>query len=165
MANYLSNLNINNLISGGANLNYKTIIYILIALLFIGLALYYYYYHFLPSLKLKYKTNHEPTQSNQSNGKTVELLFFYADWCPHCKSAKPVWNELKANYENKIINGYTILFTEIDCSNENAESEKMMNKYNVEGFPTIKLIKDGKVIDYDAKPTKETLEKFLNTVI
>jgi hypothetical protein len=41
----------------------------------------------------------------------------------------------------------------------------MMNKYNVEGYPTIKLIKDGQVIEYDAKPSKETLTKFLNTVL
>ena len=38
-------------------------------------------------------------------------------------------------------------------------------KYNVEGFPTIKLLKDGQVIEYDAKPTKETLTQFLNTVL
>jgi thiol-disulfide isomerase/thioredoxin len=145
--------------------NYKTLIYLLILLVFISLAIYYYYYHFLPSLKLKYKTNHEPTESSQNNGKIVEILFFYANWCPHCKSAKPVWNDLKTKYENKIINGYTIIFTEIDCSNENAESEKMMNKYNVEGFPTIKLIKDGQVIDFDAKPTQDSLDKFLNSVI
>ena len=42
---------------------------------------------------------------------------------------------------------------------------KMMNKYNVEGYPTIKLLKDGQVIEYDAKPSKETLTQFLNTVL
>jgi len=40
-----------------------------------------------------------------------------------------------------------------------------MNKYNVEGYPTIKLIKDGQVIEYDAKPDKPTLVQFFNTVI
>jgi hypothetical protein len=41
----------------------------------------------------------------------------------------------------------------------------MMNQYNIEGFPTIKLLKDGQIIEYDAKPTKETLVQFLNTVL
>lgn len=160
MNNYLQNFMI-----GGAKLNMTTLIYLLIGLLFIVLTIYYYYYHFLPSLQIKYKPNHEPNENTQPNGKVVEVLFFYANWCPHCKTAKPAWNDIKNQYENKIINGYTVIFTEIDCSTENAESEKMMNKYNVEGFPTIKLIKDGKVIDFDAKPTQETLDKFLNTVI
>jgi hypothetical protein len=72
---------------------------------------------------------------------------------------------LKAEYENKTINGYRIIFTDINCSEETAEVDKMMNKYNVEGYPTIKLLKDGQVIEYDAKPSKDTLTQFLNTVV
>ena len=40
-----------------------------------------------------------------------------------------------------------------------------MNKYKIEGFPTIKLLKDGQVIEFDAKPTKENLTQFLNTAL
>jgi hypothetical protein len=43
--------------------------------------------------------------------------------------------------------------------------EKLMNQYNVEGYPTIKLLKDGQIIEYDAKPSKDTLTQFLNTVL
>jgi thiol-disulfide isomerase/thioredoxin len=103
--------------------------------------------------------------SQNDENKEAELLFFYAEWCPHCKTAKPVWDDLRTEYENKTINGYTIVFTEINCTKESAEVEKMMDKYNVEGFPTIKLIKDGQIIEYDAKPTKETLNQFLNSVL
>jgi thiol-disulfide isomerase/thioredoxin len=100
-----------------------------------------------------------------SGDNSAEIMFFYADWCPHCKAAKPIWNDLKSEYENKTINGYKIIFTEVDCSEETSEVEKLMNQYNVEGYPTIKLIKDGQVIEYDAKPSRETLNKFLNTVL
>jgi thiol-disulfide isomerase/thioredoxin len=72
---------------------------------------------------------------------------------------------LKAEYENKEINGYKVIFTEVNCTNESPEIEKMMNTYKIDGFPTIKLLKDGQVIEYDAKPTKETMEQFLNTVL
>jgi len=40
-----------------------------------------------------------------------------------------------------------------------------MNQYKVEGYPTIILVKDGKTINFDAKPSFETLDQFLNTVI
>ena len=38
----------------------------------------------------------------------------------------------------------------------------MLDKYNIEGFPTIKAIKDGKVYDYDAKPESDSLKQFLD---
>ena len=40
-----------------------------------------------------------------------------------------------------------------------------MDKYNVEGFPTIKLLMNGQIIEFDAKPTKENLTQFFNTVL
>jgi thiol-disulfide isomerase/thioredoxin len=114
---------------------------------------------------LAYKPNKEHLSNNPNEGKSAELLFFYADWCPHCKTAKPIWNDIKADYENKTIHGYHVIFTEINCSEETAEVDKMMNQYSVEGYPTIKLLKDGQIVEYDAKPSKENLTQFLNTVL
>ena len=149
--------------SAGSNLNSTTLIIISAVILFAIIAGFYYYYYMLPQMNAKYQPNSEHVPEGTSN--TAEVLFFYADWCPHCKTAKPIWNDLKAEYENKTINGYKVLFTEVNCSEENAEVDKMMNQYNVEGYPTIKLLKDGQVIEYDAKPSKETLTQFLNTVL
>jgi thiol-disulfide isomerase/thioredoxin len=143
----------------------NTMIMIGCFVLFVAIAVFYYFYYIAPSMKPKYKPNSEKMSLDSSNGKSAELLFFYADWCPHCKAAKPIWNDIKSEYENKTINGYTIVFTEVDCSEETTEVEKLMNQYNVEGYPTIKLVKDGQVIEYDAKPSKEALTKFLNTVL
>jgi thiol-disulfide isomerase/thioredoxin len=151
--------------TAGSSLNTSTIIIIFAILLFSILAGVYYYYYIAPKLNAKYHANSEQVPIDDSNGNNAEILFFYADWCPHCKTAKPIWNDLKTEYENKTINGYKITFTEINCSQETVEVEKLMNQYNVEGYPTIKLIKDGQVIEYDAKPTKETLTQFLNTVL
>jgi thiol-disulfide isomerase/thioredoxin len=125
---------------------------------------FYQYYVLSPSLKPKYSANNEGEGFSNSSS-TAELMFFFADWCPHCKEAKPIWNDLKAEYETKLVNGTKIVFTEIDCSEETPEVENLMNKYNIEGYPTVKLLKDGKVIEYDAKPTKENLHKFLETVV
>ena len=54
---------------------------------------------------------------------------------------------------------------EYNCTNESAETSQLMDKYNIEGYPTIKLIKDNQVIEYDAKPTKSTMTQFLTTVL
>jgi thiol-disulfide isomerase/thioredoxin len=92
-------------------------------------------------------------------------MLFYVDWCPHCKTAKPEWETLKSEYDGKSINGYTVTFEEYNCTNENAETADLMDKYSIEGYPTIKLVKDNQIIEYDAKPTKSTMEQFLNTVL
>jgi thiol-disulfide isomerase/thioredoxin len=146
-------------------MNGTTIVFILMFILFLVISGFYYYYYILPEMNATYKVNNEKLTGSSNTNEAAELLFFYTNWCPHCKTAKPIWNDLKAEYENKTINGYKIIFTEIDCTEETAEVEKMMNQYNVEGYPTIKLLKEGQVIEYDAKPTKETLTQFLNTVL
>ena len=148
--------------NAGSNIGSTTIIIVVAVILFIVLAALYYFYYVAPQSKFQVNTN---SKDSNSPTNSAELLFFYADWCPHCKTAKPIWNELKTQYQNKTINGYQVVFTEINCSEETAEVDKMMNQYNVEGYPTIKLLKDGQVIEYDAKPSKETLTQFLNTVL
>jgi thiol-disulfide isomerase/thioredoxin len=159
--------------SGGSNSltdklsEYKWTIVGVIALIGLALILYFFVFKPMSTTQVNYSANNErDTYSSQnSNSKDAEIMFFYVDWCPHCKTAKPAWNDVKGEYENKTINGYKVIFTEINCTEETAEVESLMNKYNIEGFPTIKLLKDGQVIEYDAKPTKETLTQFLNTVL
>ena len=149
-----------------SGLNSVTWMIIFAVIIFIVISTTYYFYYVVPQMRENYKPNYEQMPEGVgNNGNSSELLFFYADWCPHCKTAKPIWNDLKSEYENKLINGNKVIFTEINCSEESAEVEKMMNQYNVEGYPTIKLIKDGQVIEYDAKPSSETLKQFLNTVM
>ena len=97
--------------------------------------------------------------------KEAQVLFFFADWCPHCKKAKPEWEQFKEEYDGKTINGYVVIFEEYNCTDENSDIEDLINKYKIEGYPTIKLIKDNQVVEYDAKPTKATMEQFLTTVL
>jgi len=151
--------------TAGSRLNFSTIIIIVAVILFALLAGLYYYFYVAPKMNASYHSNSEQVPIGTSSSSNAELLFFYADWCPHCKTAKPIWNDLETEYQNKTINGYRVVFTEINCSKETAEVDKLMNQYNVEGYPTIKLLKDGQVIEYDAKPSKETLTQFLNTVL
>jgi len=146
-------------LTNGTNKKYFYIfIFILSVIVIAGI---YYMYTKNSSSKNQYIENFE----DNSSGKTAELMLFHVDWCPHCKTAKPEWDQVKAEYQNKEINGYKVIFTDINCTNETPEIQKLIDTYKIEGYPTIKLIKDGQVIDFDAKPTKDTLSKFLNTVL
>jgi thiol-disulfide isomerase/thioredoxin len=149
------------------SMSFGTIGIILVILIFLGIAVYYYYKVVSPKTATSYYANSEnkPVMGSSARSKQAELLLFSVDWCPHCKTAKPIWDSLKQEYQGKTINGYNVIFTEVNCTNENPEVEKLMNTYKVEGYPTIKLLKDGQVVDYDAKPNKETLNQFLNSVL
>jgi thiol-disulfide isomerase/thioredoxin len=151
--------------SFGSLLTRTNILIALAVLTLIGFLVYYFYA--VPHAKKpqQYHPNSEHVELGATDDKSAELLFFYADWCPHCKTAKPIWEELKSEYKNKTINGYHVVFTDVNCSEETAEVERMMNQYSVEGYPTIKLLKDGQIIEYDAKPSRDTLVQFLNTVL
>ena len=142
--------------------------WITIVLALIGTILFLWFgysiYKSYTSSLTSYNANREGNKNANSN-KTANLMLFYVDWCPHCKTAKPEWEELKSEYDGKNINGYNIVFTEYNCTNESAETDELMDKYKIEGYPTIKLIKDNQVVEYDAKPTKSTMEQFLHTVL
>jgi thiol-disulfide isomerase/thioredoxin len=151
-----------------ASLSWRTIgtMVLFIILAVIGYIVYKSYIE--PAMNPSYKANREQVpvgSADNSNGKEAEIMLFYTDWCPHCKTAKPEWEQVKAEYNGKQIHGYTIIFTEVNCTNDSPDVEKMMNTYKIEGYPTIKLLKDNQIIDYDAKPSKATLTQFLNTVV
>ena len=71
----------------------------------------------------------------------------------------PAWKSFKDDIGNKKIKGYTVNFLEVDCDKDTETSDK----FNVKGFPTIKLVKGNQVIEYDAKPNVENLIEFVNT--
>lgn len=155
--------------TAGGSFSSNTIFIIIGILVFITVGFSYYYFYLKPYMQATYRAtndgvNHDMS-GNNGNGSTAELLFFYADWCPHCKTAKPVWEDLKKEYDNENINGYNIMFTDVNCSTESEQTSKLMDKYSVEGFPTIKLLKNGEIIEFDAKPTKDNLNQFLQTVL
>lgn len=93
--------------------------------------------------------------------KNAQLYLFKVDWCPHCKKAKPVFDEVEKELNGRPINGYVVSFKTVDCEAE----PDMADKFKVEGYPTIKLVKDGEVIEYDAKPDKDKIIEFLQTVL
>jgi thiol-disulfide isomerase/thioredoxin len=162
--------NLNGVKTNAATIAQKSFVFLksnwmsIVAVILLGVLGYYMYNHFFVNSSL-YNVNRENLENNENSNKTANLMLFFVDWCPHCKTAKPEWENLKTQYEGKNINGYTVVFTEYNCTTESAETEELMNKYSIEGYPTVKLLKDNQIIEYDAKPTKSTMEQFLHTVL
>ncbi|ORX44465.1 ER-resident thioredoxin protein [Piromyces finnis] len=84
------------------------------------------------------------------------LVKFYAPWCGHCKRLAPVYEELAAAYEK---DNDKIIIAEL-----NADEEKdIARKYDIKGFPTIKLFpaKTTTPIDYTNDRSLEAFVDFL----
>ena len=139
--------------------NIQFLLIILIVVVFTIVALLMYKRYALKNKK--YDANNE-FNSQPSRGITsVDIYFFYTEWCPHCKTAKPIWADFKAQMGETKVNGATLHFIEVDCDKDVATSDK----FNVKGFPTIKLMKGNQIIEYDAKPSVVNLIEFVNTAM
>ncbi|CAG5079717.1 Oidioi.mRNA.OKI2018_I69.PAR.g9336.t1.cds [Oikopleura dioica] len=68
------------------------------------------------------------------------LSSFYAPWCGHCKALKPTWEKLGPRMAE-----LGIIIGQVDCT----EHTDIAARYAVRGFPTIKLFRRGRAIDYE----------------
>jgi len=139
--------------------NTQFLVILFVALLFLIAALYVYRRHVSQRISKQYVANNEFTQDGKV--QSADIYFFYTTWCPHCKTAKPIWNDFKTEMSGQTVNGVTLNFFEVDCDKDQATSDK----FNVKGFPTIKLVKGNQIIEYDAKPSKANLIEFVNTTL
>jgi thiol-disulfide isomerase/thioredoxin len=153
-------------ISSTLSANSKNIIIALVVVAVIGGILYYVIKNdMIPGLN-KFFNNAQgvtaaPDGIGATDDKVAQLFLFKVDWCPHCKKAKPVFDEVEKQLNGSPIKGYTVTFKTIDCEAE----PDMADKFKIEGYPTVKLVKDGQVIEYDAKPEKDKIMEFLKTVL
>lgn len=102
-----------------------------------------------------------PAESQQE----VTIMFFTVNWCPYCIKAQAPWDDFYETHHGKKKNGRTIICKQYDITAENttekAEAENISGKYNVTGYPTIIMLKDGKKIEFDAKVSTHSLNKFV----
>ena len=154
-SNNNSNKNSNkNSLSFGKGKNNMAMIGFFVIIICVAIAYYYIY-----------QSNQEGFDSQDVTPASGEVIvaLFYAPWCGHCKTFKPIFqdamtklNGKKSN--NSDISGKTIRLSMIDCD----ENPELGKKYSISGYPTVKILKDdGKVMDYEGGRTLEGLKKFL----
>jgi thiol-disulfide isomerase/thioredoxin len=138
--------------------NTKFFVILIVIVIFLIASIIVYRRHVSSRINPTYVSNNEYNQ-----GKTgleyVDMYFFFTEWCPHCKTSKPVWYDFKKQMEGKQVNGININFYEVDCDKDSETADK----FNVKGYPTIKMLKGKQIIEYDAKPSTDTLHEFVKT--
>jgi thiol-disulfide isomerase/thioredoxin len=145
------------------NVNKKLVLTLLFIIsIFAAISVVYYNRIVKPTIDNKYIANKEflPENDGISLPSEATLYYFYTSWCPHCKLANSEWKDL-ISQTGGTINNKQIIFKDIDCDNDS----DIADKFNVTGYPTIKLVYNNTIYNYDAKPDTNTLLQFLNSVI
>jgi thiol-disulfide isomerase/thioredoxin len=104
--------------------------------------------------------------NNQERTNDALVYLFAADWCKYCKKAAPVWDAFVNQYNNTMHNNRRIVCNKIDCTDvTNDSNNELMKQFGVTSYPTILMIKDQKIIRYDASVSKENLDEFVRKMV
>ncbi len=71
-----------------------------------------------------------------SNNKLV-VVDFWAPWCMPCQMLKPVLEKIEQEYEGKFI------LAKLNVQ----ENQTIAAQYGVQGIPSVKFFKQGKIVD------------------
>ena len=150
----------------GLLFNKKFLIILVVTAIFIGVAFWVYTTYVAPTIDPQYVPNREFTDETSNS---ADLYMFSVDWCPYSKKAKPVWKKLTDKYDGQEVNGVSLSVKEIDGDKQAQELENFESKYldgkKIDGYPSIYMVKDDKVVEYEAKPKLDTLTEFIHSVL
>jgi thiol-disulfide isomerase/thioredoxin len=80
----------------------------------------------------------------------IKIEYYSLSTCPHCVEFNPIWD--KFSKENKNTVKYVIDKTDVNDK---------LDKYNIDGFPTIIVTKNGEKIDELEERTYEGLKELI----
>ncbi|CAK9042868.1 unnamed protein product [Durusdinium trenchii] len=87
------------------------------------------------------------------------FVFFQAPWCGHCRKLQPEWDQMAKHFTDTP----NVIIGQVDCT---GSGQGFCGENNVQGYPTLKLWKDGRMQDYnggrDYNSLKREVEKKLD---
>mmetsp|Transcript_57359 Transcript_57359/g.136334 ORF Transcript_57359/g.136334 Transcript_57359/m.136334 type:complete len:348 (-) Transcript_57359:149-1192(-) len=88
--------------------------------------------------------------------KTIEgkgaILFFQAPWCGHCRKLQPDWDKLKKEFADTP----NVIVGQLDCT---AGAQSTCGQAGVQGYPTLKLYRNGNMEDYNGARSYDALKR------
>jgi len=82
------------------------------------------------------------------------LVEFYAPWCGHCKQLAPEYEAAAT-----ILKDEQLPLAKVDAADD--KNQKLAEKYDVQGFPTLKLFRNKKATDYMGERTATAIVNFM----
>lgn len=133
---------------------------LIVGMLFMFMIIYYYIYMVNQNDGFTSATLSESDLRPAKNEVTLGL--FYADWCPHCQNFKPEWKKAQDELNGKSVgSGLKAKLVSVDCE----ANPDLAKKYEVNGYPTIKLIKsDGSFEEFSDDRSLSGIKKYLNNL-
>lgn len=101
-------------------------------LMILGIVLILLYF-----VSMKKKEGFADKQTTPTSVKDYKFVMYYANWCPHCKTAIPEWNGMGAT---QTIGGQKVQIEKYDCA---VEGKEICKAKNIEGYPTFHLYGPG----------------------
>ena len=99
-------------------------------------------------------------QFNESIPKhKATIMVFMMEGCPHCDNLKPKWNEVK-HLMNSDKHFENVMSADIDSN-----IVSMLPLPPVNGYPTIRVLKDQKIHEYDGIREVDPLLSFLRKTV
>ncbi|ORZ30270.1 hypothetical protein BCR44DRAFT_53441 [Catenaria anguillulae PL171] len=86
------------------------------------------------------------------NPEKLMLVEFYAPWCGHCKQLAPEYEKAATTLKAE-----SIKLGKVDCT----EHRELCDSFQVQGFPTMKVFREGKAYDYNGGRTEDTIVKYM----
>jgi thioredoxin-like negative regulator of GroEL len=81
--------------------------------------------------------------------------YYYMEQCGHCKRFSPEWDKFTQSYTGPV------RLRKVEMNNAGDD----LNKYNINGFPTILFVNDnGESQQYEGPRTSDALNKFINSL-
>ena len=66
------------------------------------------------------------------------IVWFYADWCRYCQAFAPIYKKLTKDKDIK--KAYAVAYV----NGEDPINEEIIKEYNIQGYPMVYMIKEGK---------------------